>query len=104
MCGLYLTLRNHPVGASLLANRADVAQHGEFAAHRGIREQARSYPIQATLVNSYDRKPLLCIVVGWVEQSVAPRSLSFSHHPADDGFRSACALLYYGFVKFSVRH
>jgi hypothetical protein len=32
-----------PVGASLLAIRADGAQRGDFAAHRGIREQARSY-------------------------------------------------------------
>jgi hypothetical protein len=37
----------------LLANRADGAQHEDFAAHRGIREQARSYPIQVTPVNGY---------------------------------------------------
>ena len=30
----------------MLANRADGAQRGDFAAPRGIREQARSYPIQ----------------------------------------------------------
>ena len=36
-------------------------------------------------------------VVGWVEQSVAPRNPSFSHDPTDDGFR-------YGFAKFSARH
>jgi hypothetical protein len=41
------------VGASLLAIRADGAQHGNFVAPRGIREQARSYPIQATPVNVY---------------------------------------------------
>jgi hypothetical protein len=35
-----------PPEASLLANRADDAQRGDFAARRGIREQARSYPIQ----------------------------------------------------------
>jgi hypothetical protein len=33
--------------------RADGAQRGNFAAPRGIREQARSYPIQATPVNGY---------------------------------------------------
>ena len=34
-----------PVGASLLAIRSDGAQDGGFAAHRGIREQARSYKV-----------------------------------------------------------
>jgi len=36
-----------------------------------------------------DRKPLFCIAVGWVEQSVAPRNPSFSHEPTNDGFYSA---------------
>ena len=33
-------------------------------------------------------------VVGWVEQSVAPRNPSLSPDPADNGFRSASAPLY----------
>jgi hypothetical protein len=43
------------VGASLLAIRADGAQRGNFAAPHGIREQARSYPIQVTPVNGYNK-------------------------------------------------
>jgi hypothetical protein len=37
----------------LLANRVNGAQRGDFAARRGIREQARSYRHNRVPVNSY---------------------------------------------------